>query len=252
MTIETIMSRDVHHCRPDHTLDYAASQLHYLAIPNDRNRYEILDGDLPVSPVPSFIHQKVLANLFFILMSHVREHRLGDVVCAPIDVVLAETTVVQPDIVFAPREPGVSVVECVTAAVNKVVSMGAVDAAKIGVMGHSWGGFHAMYLATHSKLFASAVSGAGISNLISNYGNHHWSSGIAETDHIETGQQRMQVPLYEDLQAYIRNSAIYTAHTMQTPLLVMFGENDGTVHWHQGVALYNIARRVAQYRELFK
>jgi dipeptidyl aminopeptidase/acylaminoacyl peptidase len=149
----------------------------------------------------------------------------------------------QPDIVFQAREPGVSVVECVTAAVNKVVSMGAVDAAKIGVMGHSWGGFDAMYLATHSKIFAAAVSGAGISDLISNYGNHHWSSGIAETDHIETGQQRMVVPLYEDLPAYIRNSAVFGIPTMTTPLLLMTGDNDGTVHWHQSVELYNIARR---------
>ncbi len=149
----------------------------------------------------------------------------------------------QPDIVFQPREPGVSVVECVTAAVKKVVDMGVVDAAKVGVMGHSWGGFDAMYLATHSKVFASAVSGAGISNLISNYGNGHWSSGIAETDHIETGQQRMVVPLYEDLQAYIRNSAVFGISTMTTPLLLMTGDNDGTVYWHQSVELYNIARR---------
>jgi len=149
----------------------------------------------------------------------------------------------QPDIVFAPREPGVSVAECVTAAVNKVISMGAVDATKVGVMGHSWGGFDTMYLSTHTKLFAAAVSGAGISNLISNYGNHHWSSGIAETDHIETGQQRMVVPLYEDLPAYIRNSAVFGISTMTTPLLLMTGDNDGTVYWHQSVELYNIARR---------
>jgi dipeptidyl aminopeptidase/acylaminoacyl peptidase len=149
----------------------------------------------------------------------------------------------QPDIVFQPREPGVSVVECVTAAVKKVIDMGVVDAAKVGVMGHSWGGFDAMYLATHSNIFAAAVSGAGISNLISNYGNGHWSSGIAETDHIETGQQRMVVPLYEDLQAYIRNSAVFGISTMRTPLLLMTGDNDGTVYWHQSVELYNIARR---------
>ena len=98
--------------------------------------------------------------------------------------------------------------------------MGVVDPAKIGIIGHSWGGFDSVFLATHTKLFAAAVAGAPITDLVSNYGNHHWSSGIAETDHIETGQQRMQVPLYEDLQAYIRNSAIYTAHTMQTPLLL--------------------------------
>jgi dienelactone hydrolase len=152
----------------------------------------------------------------------------------------------QPDIVFTPREPGVSMVECVTAAVNKVIAMGVVDPAKVGVMGHSWGGFDAMYLATHSKLFAAAVSGAGISNLISNYGNHHWSSGIAETDHIETGQQRMVVPLYEDLPAYIRNSAVFGISTMTTPLLLMTGDNDGTVYWHQSVELYNIARRAGK------
>jgi dipeptidyl aminopeptidase/acylaminoacyl peptidase len=149
----------------------------------------------------------------------------------------------QPDIVFTPREPGVSVVECVTAAVNKVIAMGAVDPAKVGVMGHSWGGFDAMYLATHTKLFAAAVSGAGISDLISNYGNHHWSSGIAETDHIETGQQRMVVPLYEDLEAYIRNSAVFGISTMTTPLLLECGDQDGTVFYHQSVELYNIARR---------
>src|SRR5688572_32739205 len=103
-------------------------------------------------------------------------------------------------------------------------------------MGHSWGGFDAMYLATHSKIFAAAVSGAGISNLISNYGNHHWASGIAETDHIETGQQRMVVPLYEDLQAYIRNSAVFGISTMTTPLLLMTGDNDGTVYWHSPVS----------------
>lgn len=152
----------------------------------------------------------------------------------------------QPDIVFRPREPGVSVVESVVPAVQKVVEMGLVDPARVGTLGHSWGGFDSAYLATHTEVFAAAVAGAPITDLVSNYGNHHWSSGIAETDHIETGQQRMAVPLYQDLQAYIRNSAVFKAHTMKTPLLVAFGDNDGTVHWHQGVELYNIARRAGK------
>lgn len=151
--------------------------------------------------------------------------------------------VFQPDIVFRPREPGVSVVECVVPAVRHVVAMGVADPARVGVVGHSWGGFDASYLATHTDTFAAAVAGAAITNLVSNYGNHHWTSGIAETDHIETGQQRMEVPIYEDLQAYIRNSAVFNVHNMKTPLLLEVGDNDGTVHWHQGVELYNIARR---------
>ena len=149
----------------------------------------------------------------------------------------------QPDIVFQKREPGLSVADCVTAAVKKVLEKGAVDEHKIGIVGHSWGGFDASFLATHTTIFAAAVAGAPITDLISNYGNHHWSSGIAETDHIETGQQRMEVPLYEDLQAYIRNSAVFGVQTMTTPLLIEVGDADGTVFYHQGIELYNIARR---------
>jgi dipeptidyl aminopeptidase/acylaminoacyl peptidase len=104
-----------------------------------------------------------------------------------------------------------------------------------------WGGFDASYLATHSTLFAAAVAGAPITNLVSNYGNHHWDVGIAETDHIETGQQRTEVPLWEDLPAYIRTSAVFNAQNMKTPLLLETGDSDGVVFWHQSVELYNIA-----------
>jgi dipeptidyl aminopeptidase/acylaminoacyl peptidase len=152
----------------------------------------------------------------------------------------------QPDIVFRPRDPGLSVVDCVLPAVKAVLAKGAVDPGRVGITGHSWGGFDTTFLATHTTTFAAAVAGAPITNLVSNYGNHHWSQGIAETDHIETGQQRMEVPIYDDLQAYIRNSAVFGVHAMKTPLLVAFGENDGTVHWHQGVELYNIARRAGR------
>jgi dipeptidyl aminopeptidase/acylaminoacyl peptidase len=152
--------------------------------------------------------------------------------------------VLQPDIVFAPRQPGVSVVNCVTAAIKKVSSMGIVDSKRIGVVGHSWGGFDSAYLATHTNgVFAAAAAGAPITDLVSNYGNHHWSSGIAETDHIETGQQRMEVPIWQDLQDYIANSAVFNAQNMTVPLLIEVGDSDGTVFWHQGVELFNIARR---------
>src|SRR5262249_37458139 len=63
------------------------------------------------------------------------------------------------------------------------------------------------------------------------------------TDPSETGKQRRQVPLYEALQAYIRTSAVFGVQTMTTPLLIEVGDNDGTVFYHQGAELYNIARR---------
>jgi len=155
--------------------------------------------------------------------------------------------VLLPDIVFRPRQPGVSVAECVTAGVKRVVEMGLVDPAKVGVVGHSMGGFDASFLATHTDgVFAAAVAGAPITDLVSYYGDHHWGQGIAETDHIETGQERMVVPLYEDFQAYVDNSAVFRAHAMTVPLLLEAGDVDGIVGWHQSVELYNIARRAGR------
>lgn len=155
--------------------------------------------------------------------------------------------VLQPDIVFRPRQPGWSVVECITAGVNKVIQMGIVDPKRIGIVGHSMGGFNTSFVATHTNgVFAAAVAGAAMTDLVSYYGDHHWSSGIAETDHIETGQERMVVPLYEDLQAYIDNSAYFNAQNMTVPLLLEVGDSDGTVAWHQGIELYNVARRAGK------
>jgi dienelactone hydrolase len=152
--------------------------------------------------------------------------------------------VFQPDIVFTARQPGVSVVQCVTAGVRKVIQMGVVDPKRIGSLGHSWGGFDSAFLATHTQgVFAAAVAGAPITDQVSYYGDHHWSSGIAETDHIETGQERMEVPLYEDFQAYVANSAVFNVQNMTVPLLLEAGDSDGTVAWHQSIELYNIARR---------
>jgi dipeptidyl aminopeptidase/acylaminoacyl peptidase len=152
--------------------------------------------------------------------------------------------VLQPDIVFRKRQPGWSVVECITAAVEKVIEMGVVDPDRIGIIGHSMGGFNTTFVATTvHDMFAAAVAGAPITDLASYYGDHHWGSGVAETDHIETGQERMEVALYEDLDAYIDNSAVYHAHEMTVPLLLEAGDQDGIVAWYQAIELYNVARR---------
>jgi len=155
--------------------------------------------------------------------------------------------VLLPDIVFRERQPGLSVVECVVAGVKKALETGMIDPKKVGMVGHSMGGFNAAFVATHvDGVFAAAVAGAPIIDMVSYYGDHHWSNGIAETDHIETGQERMVVPLYEDLQAYIDNSPYFGTHRMTVPLLLEAGDQDGTVAWHQSIELYNVARRAGK------
>ncbi|MCJ7680081.1 MAG: prolyl oligopeptidase family serine peptidase, partial [Candidatus Aminicenantes bacterium] len=83
--------------------------------------------------------------------------------------------VFEPDIVFRPRQPGWSVVECITAGVKKVIEMGLVDPERIGIIGHSMGGFNSAFVATHTDgIFAAAVAGAPIIDMVSYYGDHHW------------------------------------------------------------------------------
>ncbi len=75
----------------------------YLQLSEDR-RYEIVDGDLYVVPAPIPYHQKVSRNFEFLLYEYVKEHDLGEVLHAPCDLLLSESDVVQPDIMFIAKD----------------------------------------------------------------------------------------------------------------------------------------------------
>ncbi len=73
-------------------------------MPDDGRRYEILDGELTVTPSPSRSHQEFAANLLVVLRPFAAAHGLGSVFIAPFDVILDETSVVVPDLCFVSRE----------------------------------------------------------------------------------------------------------------------------------------------------
>jgi Uma2 family endonuclease len=81
----------------------------YRRLPDDGRRYEVIRGHLYVSPAPSIIHQRALRRLLMVLDHFVRDHRLGEVFFAPLDILLPEEIAapVQPDLVFirAGEEP---------------------------------------------------------------------------------------------------------------------------------------------------
>jgi Uma2 family endonuclease len=76
----------------------------YVLLPDDGKRYEILDGDLYVTPSPTARHQEVSFNLTLALGQYVRAHGLGKVLAAPLDVILADDSIAQPDILFVSNE----------------------------------------------------------------------------------------------------------------------------------------------------
>ena len=72
----------------------------YLLFPNDGKRHEIMDGEHYMTPAPSTKHQRISTNFVRILASFLKKERIGRVYAAPCDVVLSETDVVEPDLLF--------------------------------------------------------------------------------------------------------------------------------------------------------
>jgi len=75
-------------------------------IADDRNRYEIIDGELFVTPSPSWAHQRFTRELLRLIGDYLRTHRLGEVLSAPADVTLTDDTVVEPDLFVVPLVEG--------------------------------------------------------------------------------------------------------------------------------------------------
>lgn len=76
----------------------------YRRLPEDGYRWELLEGHLVKEPAPRPLHQIVVVNLIHHLGTYVRQNGLGLVLDSPIDVVLSEENVVEPDVVFIPRD----------------------------------------------------------------------------------------------------------------------------------------------------
>jgi Uma2 family endonuclease len=75
----------------------------YVLLPNDQNRYEILEGELTVTPSPSTKHQTASGNLFILLSQYIKERNLGKLFHAPIDLILESNSVLQPDLLFVSK-----------------------------------------------------------------------------------------------------------------------------------------------------
>ena len=71
---------------------------------SETKRYELLEGELVMVPAPTWFHQSLSRVLFKLLDRFVDQHKLGEVRYAPLDVVLSEHDVVQPDLIYLSQE----------------------------------------------------------------------------------------------------------------------------------------------------
>ncbi len=151
--------------------------------------------------------------------------------------------VLTPDIVYTEGQPGQSALKCVLAAVQAAESMGFVDPQRIGIAGHSWGGYQAAYMVTQTTRFRAAEAGAPVGNMTSAYSGIRWGSGMPRQFQYEKTQSRIGRPLYDDPLKYIENSPVFHVKRVQTPLLILHDDQDDAVPWYQGIELFLALRR---------
>jgi dipeptidyl aminopeptidase/acylaminoacyl peptidase len=151
--------------------------------------------------------------------------------------------VLMPDIVYETGQPGQSALKCVLASIEAVAREGWVDEARIGIAGHSWGGYQIAYMVTQTTRFRAAEAGAPVGNMTSAYSGIRWGSGLPRQFQYEKTQSRIGKTLFDDPLKYVENSPVFHVKRVTTPLLILHDDADDAVPWYQGIELFMALRR---------
>ncbi len=149
-----------------------------------------------------------------------------------------------PDIYYKKGEPGESAYNAVVSAAKFMAKKPWVDSTKMAIQGQSWGGYQVAYLVTRTNIFAAAEAGAPVSNMTSAYGGIRWGTGLNRQFQYERSQSRIGYTLWQRPDLYIKNSPLFRAEKVNTPLLIMHNDADGAVPWYQGIELFTALRRL--------
>ena len=154
--------------------------------------------------------------------------------------------VLTPDITYRLNDPGVSAKESVLPALQAAIATGVVDAKRVGLQGHSWGGYQTAFLVTQTDAFKAASAGAALTNMISMYSLVYKNSGSTNQAIFESSQGRFLGAYNDHWEAYVRNSPVFFAKNVKTPLLMLQNDVDGAVDYTQGVEYFNTLRRAGK------
>lgn len=154
--------------------------------------------------------------------------------------------VFNPDIPYRTGYPGESCYNSVVSGVTSLIEKGFVDKVRIGVQGHSWGGYQVAYLLTKTNIFKCAESGAPVVNMFSAYGGIRWQTGLSRMFQYEHQQSRIGGSIWEYPLRYVENSPLFSMDKVKTPVLIMHNDADGHVPWYQGIEYFTALRRLGK------
>jgi dienelactone hydrolase len=152
--------------------------------------------------------------------------------------------VLVPDITYRVNDPGMSAVWCMVPAVKAAIATGIVDPKHVGITGHSWGGYQTAFLVTQTDVFAAAVAGAPLTDMVSMYSLVYKNTGGWNGAIFESSQGRFKGGYWDNWDAYYRNSPVFWAKNVHTPLMILHNDKDGAVDFTQGVEYFNTLRRM--------
>lgn len=149
-----------------------------------------------------------------------------------------------PNIYYKTGEPGQSAYNSVVSAARHLSKMSFVDSTRMALQGQSWGGYQIAYLITKTNMFKAAGAGAPVANMTSAYGGIRWGTGLNRQFQYEKSQSRIGATLWQRPDLYIKNSPLFSADKITTPLLMTHNDADDAVPWYQGIELFTALRRL--------
>ncbi len=118
-------------------------------------------------------------------------------------------------------------VDSVLPGIDSLIDAGIVDEDRIGVMGHSQGGFSTLALISRTDRFKAAVMGAAYGDYASMF-SEMFSDGSSYG--LATSEARLGGALWDKPDAYVQNSPLFSLDKVKTPLLIYHGSSDRAVH----------------------
>ncbi len=152
----------------------------------------------------------------------------------------------KPDIVYHVNDPGRSAVWCVVPAVKAAIATGMIDTARVGLQGHSWGGYQTTFITTQTNIFKTAVAGAPLTDMVSMFGSMYWNTGTTDASIFISSQGRFTGGPNDVPDAYMRNSPQNFAQNLNIPFMILHNDRDGAVDFNQGITYYNHLRQLGK------
>ena len=149
-----------------------------------------------------------------------------------------------PDIVIQGKAgPGLDALDCVNHSLDALAHNTLIDKSRIGLIGHSFGGYETDYIATRSARVAAYVSGSGHSDIVWDANSFNYNFDAPDYVRIEANMYKFGKPFSADKGLYFKNNPVYHAEKVNAPVLLWTGLEDKNVTSDHTMAFYNALRR---------